>query len=235
MDNPKYKFFLDEMTEAERPRYSNGEFIKSVWSSKEIEDQVQKIAEELFKRGYRIFGTGDIQHISFSKAEFTSSAYIGTFLNPYSTLDEIFWYSDKFVTSSKGIEIREVFRHNGVNANKSLDLYVFYNSGPIDVKYTEEKTFLDKTIKNKYGIERPQTYLYSDIIYKSYCCSPGKIRRFKPGISDRIMNKMIDKAEEILATYTINDMSKFEQNAADFPKDNTLEYRQYQRSKMGRN
>jgi len=215
------KMFQDEFTEIDAPRYSNGNIIKSSWSTPEIAEQVKRITDELFKRGYRVFRNGSHGKISFSKSEFVSTAYLGTFVNPYSFRDPILLWKDHFAECYKSICITEVFRHNGTDANSSLRIDVLYHPGPTNVSYRMEMTKNYQKV-NDYGVEIPESYEILTATSGAVKCA--FIKKIKIGISDRVMIKMLDKAEEEIAKFEIEDMSKYAKDGDQYPADNSIEF-----------
>ena len=225
MENPKYKFFLDEYTLEERPRYSNGKLQETYWSTPELEAGAKRVIAEMQRRGYRIFGVGAGTAISFSKPEFISSAYIGTFLNPFSVNEKVWLYTNHFASCYKYINLSEVFRHNGIANNASFRLNIGFHPGPKTLEYKSEPMKEGGRL-NEYGLEVPKTYEW--VSGESVACYYDEVKKFRPDVSDKVLARALDKAEELIAKYQIEDMSKFEKDQNDFPLDTTLEYRKFQ-------
>lgn len=222
MQNPKYKFFRHELEDHEVLRYNTGVEIGGNWSTPEIAAEVERITAELEKRGYKRTVCADHSMISFAKPEDYSSAYVGTFVNPFSFKDKIFWYSNIFMTSYKTITIKEVFRSNGTDKNVSIAIGVTFSPGGKSCNYLTSKNNTNPGQLNKYGLLIPETYLWCSGISSSV--TTERIRKFKPSISEKLLIKTIDAAETALQTYEISDMSQFEADCNNFPKDTTKEY-----------
>lgn len=222
MTNPKYKFFRDELSENEVVRYSNGKEVSFEPSTPELKEGVKRIVKELEARGFRRTATSSHNSVSFSKTEFCKSAYVGTFVNPYSFKDKVWYWSDRFAVSQAYIAISEVYRHNGTASNASLSVSVCWQNAE-KPNYVTYETGGDEGKMNEYGIEIPRTY---DTVYAGGIMVKGKeVRKFKPTVSDRVLKNILDKAEEILNGVELLDPSVFEVDAKDYHESTEKEWK----------
>lgn len=228
MTNPKYKFFRSELADHEILKYSNGREIEPRWSTKELKEGAERVIAELEKRGYKRMRFASNTSISFSKPEFCNSAYVGTFVNSFSYNEKYFHWSDAFATAHKSIELHEVNRGNGTVANASLSISVVCFPGPTEVTYYTNNEREGGKI-NKYGVERPKTTDWCSMNGRSG--TNTRIRKFRPTVSDNVLNKILNEAEALIDTLEINDMSKFEKDHKDFPLENDKEYWEYRKAK----
>lgn len=227
MANPKYKFFQEELTADELPRYSNGQVQALHFDTPEIEACVKRIQSELEKRGYKLIRHNGGNGFEYAKPSDCKSAYLGTFLNPFSEDDEVKLYSDKFAISSKYICVQEVSRHNGTAKNASLKIGV-RSSNPVEkVDYEEEEFISYRKDLTKHKITcltcRIKTSGKNPIPYQT-------LRKIKPTVSEKVLNKILDEAEKILSTAESQDLSFLEQDATKFPKSTEIEWTKWKRN-----
>lgn len=215
MANPKYKFFRDELTENELPRYSNGKEITFEPSTPELKEGAERIIKALEARGFRQMSGSCHRSISFSKPEFCKAAYVGTFVNPFSFGDKVWHWSDYFAISQVIITLTEVYKHNGASNNASLRLSVNWSETKEKPKYVTSQWNGGTARKlNAYGVEIPSTY---ETVHIGGCLVKGEdIRKFKPTISDKVLKNILDKAEEVFNGKEVFDPSIFEVDAKDF-------------------
>lgn len=207
MNIPKYKFFQSELKDWEIGRYSNGKEVTPTFSTPEVKDGIDRITKELEARGYKRMRNTSGSCISFSKPEYCMSAYIGTFLNTFTSKHSVQLYADHFSTSYKYISVSEVFRHNGTNSNVSIRISVCC-----------------KNAKNppSYHINHDgETFVFEG----NGMIDEKEIRKFKPNVSDKVLTNILDKAEEIIEKVQINDPSIWEKDPKDYPKSTEKEYR----------
>ena len=215
MANPKYKFFYDECNEDEFPRWSSGEIITYKPSSKRLEECFERIKAELLKRGYKEMLSGGGKNAYFSKPEYCKAAYIGTTVNPYSFKREVWDWKNQYVFSKKMIYIEEVFRHNGTNENSTYRISVG-SSNCISAPTWKTERWRQGGVPNQFGVEMPTTYEYVSVPQPSFMFK--EIRKLKPEVSDKVLNKTLDIAEEELANLPMVEVSQYEANADDFPE-----------------
>lgn len=160
---------------------SENTFDEIKWSSPEIAECMKKITEKLENHGFILLIDSygyQLRNAKFAKEGDYKEWIIGSFLNAYSKKEE----SIK-MREVKSIHFGEVYKHNGAKANASIDCYVIYN-----------------------GEEKPPEWYYIKpggwFPRKKTECKQIDIRRFKPSISDKLMDKMI--AEAIAAYDSIN-------------------------------
>lgn len=215
MANPKHKFFRDELTETEVPRYSNGKEIAFSPSTPELKEGAERIIKALEARGFRQMAFADHRSISFSKPEFCKAAYVGTFVNPFSFRDKIWHWSDHFAISRAFITISEVYKHNGASNNASLRVSVNWSNCKEKPKYvTSQWRGGTEGQVNKYGVEIPFTY---EAVHIGGCVVYGEqIRKFKPTVSDKVLKNILDKAEEVFNGVELFDPSPFAVDEGDF-------------------
>jgi hypothetical protein len=159
MANPKYKFFRDELTETEVPRYSNGKEIAFTPSTPELKEGAERIIKALEARGFRQMTNADHRSISFSKPEFCKAAYVGTFVNPFSFRDKIWHWSHHFARSQAFINLSEVYKHNGASNNASFRISVNWMNCEKKPEYvTCTWHGGNEGQVNDYGVEIPFTY-----------------------------------------------------------------------------
>jgi hypothetical protein len=226
MANPKYKFFWNELTEEEKPHYSDGSVIKFRGSTPELAEGAKRVAEALEARGYKMTGCGE-RSMSFSKPEFCKAAYVGTTVNPFSFSEPVWFYADNFAISRKTISVREVYKHNGAAANANLVIEVNSRNATKAPTWRTSK-WNNGGGKNKYGVDIPTTYETVDVTGGDL--KGEVIRKFKPTVSDKVLKNILDKAEEVINGIHLTDPSQWEANADDFPKGNEKEYRAWQRA-----
>lgn len=215
MANPKYKFFRNELTENEVPRYSNGEEIAFEPSTPELKEGAERIIKALEARGFLQMKGGSPHSISFSKPEFCKAAYVGTFVNPFSFRGKVWNWSNRFAISQVMITLSEVYKHNGASNNASFRLSVSWSETKEKPNYVTSKWNGGTAGKlNDYGVEIPSTY---DEVRIGGCLIKGEeIRKFKPTISDKVLKNILDKAEEVFNGVEVFDPIIFEVDAKDF-------------------
>lgn len=226
MPNPKHKFFRDELTENEVVRYDNGKEVTFEPSTPELKQGAEKIIKELEARGFRRTATSSQYSVSFSKPEFFKSAYIGTFVNPYSFNDKVWCWRNRFALSQAYITIGEVYRHNGTSKNASLSVSVCWSNAE-KPNYVTYKNGVDAGKMNDYGVEIPFTY---DAVYVGGIRVKGEeIRKFKPTVSDKVLKKIVDKAEESINAVELFDPSVFEVDAKDYHESTEEEWKAWRK------
>lgn len=226
MSNPKHKFFRDELTEKEVTRYDNGKEVTFEPSTPELKEGAEKIIKELEARGFRRTATSSQYSVSFSKPEFFKSAYIGTFVNPYSFNDKVWCWRNRFALSQAYITIGEVYRHNGASKNASLSVSVCWSNAE-KPNYVTYKNGVDAGKMNDYGVEIPFTY---DAVYVGGIKVKGEeIRKFKPTVSDKVLKKILDKAEETINAVVLFDPSVFEVDAKDYHESTEEEWKAWRK------
>lgn len=227
MANPKYKFFQEELTNDELPRFSDGNIATLHFATPEIDACVKRIQAELEKRGYKMLRHHDGNGFSYAKPEDCKSAYIGTFLNPYSDKDDIKLYYDKFAINKKYIWVQEVHRHNGTAKNATLRIGVGSDSPITEVTYKEENFTSFKKDLTKYQFKYLTCHEESGKAPIPY----QTIRKIKPTVSEKVLNKILDEAEKILETAKIDDPTFLEQDATKFPKSTEIEWKKWKNKK----
>ena len=228
MTNPKYNFFYDELKETEVVRYDNGKEVTFEPSTPELKEGAEKIIKELEARGFRRTATSSQYSVSFSKPEFFKSAYVGTFVNPYSFSDKVWCWRNRFADSWACITLREVYKHNGASKNASLSVSVEWVNSDSQPKYTTEKwRGGDEGKMNDYGVKIPFTY---DAVYVGGIRMKGEeIRKFKPTVSDKVLKKIVDKAEDVINTVELFDPSIFEVDAKDYHESTEEEWKAWRK------
>lgn len=211
--NPKYKFFQNELTKNEIPHYDNGKEIAFTPSTPELKECAERIIKALETRGFRRMAGFNHRSVSFSKPENCKAAYVGTFVNPCSFRDKVWNWVNHFAISEVIITLSEVYKHNGAANNASFRLSVNWSETKDKPKYFTTE-WDDENAVNDYGIEIPSTY---ETVYVGGRMVKGQeIRKFKPSVSDKVLNNILDKAEEIFNGIEIFDPSVFEVDAKDF-------------------
>lgn len=215
MANPKHKFFRDELTETEVPRYSNGKEIAFSPSTPELKEGAERIIKALEARGFRQMAFSDHRSISFSKPEFCKAAYVGTFVNPFSFSDKIWHWSDHFAISRAFITLSEVYRCNGTAANASFRISVNRMNANEKPKYVTYQWKGGRSGQiNDYGVEIPYTY---EAVHIGGSVINGEvIRKFKPTVSDKVLKNILDKAEEVFNGIELFDPSIFAVDEGNF-------------------
>lgn len=222
MTNPKCKFFRDELSENDVLHYANGKEVTFEPSTNELKEGVKRIVKELEARGFRRTATSSQYSVSFSKPEFFKSAYVGTFVNPYSFSDKVWCWRNRFALSQAYITVGEVYRHNGTASNASLSVSVCWSNAE-KPDYVTYKNNVDAGKVNSYGVEIPFTY---DAVYvRGIRLNGEEIRKFKPNVSDKVLKNILDKAEEVINTVELFDPSAFEVDAKDYHKSTENEWK----------
>jgi hypothetical protein len=217
MANPKHKFFRDELTENEVPRYSNGEEVAFRPSTPELKEGAERIIKALEARGFRQMTGADSRSISFSKPEFCKAAYVGTFVNPFSFRDKVWHWTNHFAISRVSIALSEVYKHNGAANNASLRLSVNWSNTTEKPKYITSQWNGGTAGKlNDYGVEIPFTY--ESVVVGGTQVKGEEIRKFKPTVSDKVLKNILDKAEEVFNGVELFDPSIFAVDEGDFPE-----------------
>jgi hypothetical protein len=215
MANPKYKFFRNELTENEIPRYSNGKEIAFEPSTPELKEGAERIIKALEARGFLRTVDCSQHSISFSKPEFCKAAYVGTFVNPFSFREKVWNWTNHFAISRASITLSEVNKHNGATNNASFRISVNWYNADKKPEYVTSKWNGGTAGKlNDYGVEVPSTY--EDVYVGGGMVKGEEIRKFKPTISDKVLNNILDKAEEVFNGVELFDPSIFEVDAKDF-------------------
>jgi hypothetical protein len=215
MANPKYKFFRDELAESEVPRYSNGKEIAFEPSTPELKEGAERIIKALEARGFRRMVGSNPRSISFSKPEFCMAAYVGTFVNPFSFRDKVWNWSNHFAISRAFITLNEVYKHNGATNNASFRITVNWSNADKKPEYVTFK-WNGGTAgqKNDYGVEIPFTY--ESVLVGGCLVNGEEIRKFKPTVSDKVLQNILDKAEEVFNGVELFDPSVFAVDEGDF-------------------
>ena len=226
MTNPKYKFFYDELENDDVLRYDNGKEVTFEPSTPELKKGVERIVKELEARGFHRTSSQCQNSVSFSKPEFCKAAYVGTFVNPYSFNDKVWCWKNRFALSQAYITLGEVYRHNGTASNASLSVSVCWtNANRPD--YVTYKNGVDAGKVNDYGVEIPFTY---DAVYVGGIKGNGtEIRKFKPTVSDKVLKKILDKAEEVINAVVLFDPSEFEVDAKDYHESTEEEWKAWRK------
>lgn len=223
MTNPKYKFFRDELENDDVLRYANGKEVTFEPSTPELKEGVKRIVEGLEARGFRRTAHQCQNSVSFSRPEFCKSAYIGTFVNPYSFNDKVWCWRNRFALSQAYITIGEVYRHNGTASNASLSVSVCWSNANKPDYMTYKNGDAGKV--NDYGVEIPFSY---DAVYvRGIRLNGEEIRKFKPTVSDRVLKNILDKAVEVINTVELLDPSIFEVDAKDYHESTEKEWKEW--------
>ena len=226
MKNPQYKFFQDDLANHEVPRYSDGSVIEFKPSTPELKLGADRIIRELEARGYRRMRGQNWNSISFSKPEYCKAAYIGTTVNRFSLLEKVWHWSDQFAISEKYIHIHEVYRKNGAANNASFVLSVCARNSDKAPEWYNSRVNSSSPV-NKYGVEIPTSI--ACIAHRNAAVTQTIVRKFKPDISDKVLMKILDSAENLIKEYTLFDPICWEADATNFPKDNSAEYNAYRK------
>ena len=226
--NPEYRFFRDELENDDVLRYANGKEVTFEPSTPELKAGVKRIVKELEARGFRRTANQCQNSVSFSRPEFCKSAYIGTFVNPYSFSDKVWCWRNRFADSWACITLREVYKHNGASKNASLSVSVEWVNSDMPLKYTTEQwRGGDEGKMNDYGVKIPFTY---DAVYVGGIRMKGEeIRKFKPTVSDKVLKKIVDKAEEVINAVELFDPSVFEVDAKDYHESTEEEWKAWRK------
>lgn len=219
--NPAYKFFFDELADNEIQRYSNGNPIEFNPSTPELKAGAERIINALEARGYRVMRGQCPTSISLSKPEYCMAAYVGTTVNPFTFKDKIWWWKNNFAISEKMIVIREVYRGNGATKNATFRLSVcFSNCDKAPKWYTTE--WHNGGNLNQFGIEMPKEYDFVSLAGTRIECT--EIRKFRPDVSDKVLMKILDKAEEEINKIELFNPACWEADCNDYPADTTKEH-----------
>lgn len=228
MNNPTYKFFQDELTNEEIARYSNGNPIEFNPSTPELKAGADRIIRELEARGYRRMRSASSDSVAFSKSEYCMAAYVGTTVNPFSFSEKIWCWTNNFAISRKFINIHEVYRGNGTKNNATFRLSVCCSNCDKAPEWHTTKWHNGGKL-NQFGIEIPREYDFVSLSGTRIVCE--EVRKFKPDISDKVLMRILDKADEIIQNKSLFNPECWEADSNNFPKDNLIEYREYQKSK----
>lgn len=227
MNNPTYKFFYNELESHEIPRYSNGNPIVFDPSTAELKAGATRIIKALEARGYRAMVTQQFNTAYFSKPEYCFAAYVGTTVNQFSFNHKIWHWSNQFAISSKRIVIHEVYRGNGTSTNATFRLSVMYSNADTKPIWRTMKHHPIKPV-NDFGITVPTTVDYVTVGGKSANCI--EIRKFKPDVSDKVLERILDKAQETIDSIELFNPICYEADCSAYPRDNSKEYWEYRRS-----
>lgn len=162
------------------------------WSTPEIAECINKISEKLLAAGFEIEPKtypGGRPSICFCKPGDHKEFFIGNYKYPFSFSINA---SPKYMVERKSISFTEVFKHNGAAANASIDCNVIYNG-----------CLTPPELYKIYG-KTP----YAAPNWKTECKN-DYTKRFKPAISDKLMDKMLAEAIAIYDTYQLKDWSKY--------------------------
>lgn len=214
MSNPKYKFFQSELEDWEISRYNDGSEVRPHFSTPEVEQGINRIRKELEARGYQLMKGGCGSSLSFSKPEYCMAAYLGTFVNRFSLKDPIPLWSNEFAHSYKFICVSEVYRHNGTSSNVSLRLSVCKMDSKVQPRYYKDEDGHEWCGGGSRMIEGEE------------------IRKFKPSVSDKVLTRILDKADEVIEATVVTDPSIWEKDAKDFHPSTEKEIRINQLKKM---
>lgn len=229
MDTPQYKFFVDELEDWEIDRYNTGRPIYEFKpSTPALAECWERIITELKKRGYQQLKQSGMTSVMFAKPEDCMAAYIGTTVNQFSFNEKVWWWYDNFAISKKFIIVHEVYRGNGTDKNVSIRIQVASINTDKKPEWHTNKHH-PRTPKNEFGVEIPTEVKYVTTNGNSY--RPIEIRKFKTDVSDKVLMKILDKAEEELSKIQLFDPSCWTANPEDFPKSTSKEYKEYQAMK----
>lgn len=214
MTNPKYKFFQDELESWELEKYGDGKYVQPHWSTEELKDCADRIAKELEARGFRLMRVSGFGY-AYAKPEHCKAAYVGTFVNPYTKGNgKVTLYQDQFYITKKYIGIEEVNRHNGTANNATIRISVDWMDSDRTPEYKTYNTSADHTGED-----------YETVIGLPCMQKSKEIRKIRPTISDKVLNKVLDQAETELDNISIHDPSSYEKNAEDYPKSTFKEWK----------
>jgi len=178
--------FVDECTPDELINYHGWKM-----STPELTEEAEKLYKMFEERGFKIvlLGTRHIGDVCIARPEDYSIAYIGKFPN---WKEEVV---DEFAMTYKNIIIQEVFKHNGSETNKSLEIsFLICN-------YDEPRFYMDKDKFTGEPVKRHSKYVMNKV---------ERFKKFKPGLSDRVRNKLVNDAIAAFNAIQINDFSKFD-------------------------
>jgi hypothetical protein len=178
--------FIDEKIASDE-KLNNKHF-----SSKEIEDEINKIAELLKEKGFKecVTAPNVIRERHFARPEDDNVAYLG---KHYDYRGETL--KDCFEKSYRKLIIREVYKHNGADSNTSIEIAISYNKNDKPPMITT-KTRADGTI---FTCHTPNCAGYFE-----------RIKKFRPGVTDKLREKIINSAIDVLNNTQIADLSKFD-------------------------
>lgn len=165
------------------------------WSTPAIAECMEKITKKMEAIGFDVEVVDQFQanrrELRFRMLGDKKTWDVGTYINPFGNKETVV-----SIKEVKTIIFKEVYKHNGANANASIDCYVLYNG--ID-KFPE-------WFKLKMG-NKSDAWVISnkDTTYKQI-----DIRRFKPTISDKLMDRMIGAAIEAYNSIELKDWSGVE-------------------------
>jgi hypothetical protein len=162
------------------------------FSSKEIEEEINKIAEMLKEKGFKECVTAHhAKHERhFARPEDYNVAYLGKHYD--------YWgenLKDCFEESFRKLIIHEVYKHNGANSNTSIAIGISYTKNYTPPMITT-KTRDDGTT---FTCHTPNGGAHNE-----------RIKKFRPGISDKLREKIINSAIDVLNNTQIADLSKFD-------------------------
>lgn len=180
--------FIDEKNSSGEKLELNGKH----FSSKEIEDEINKIAETLKEKGFKECFTAPnaIRERHFARPEDYSIAYLGKYYDYFGET-----LKDCFEKSYRKFIIREVYKHNGADSNTSIEIAISYNKNDKS-PLINTKTRADGTI-----------FTYHTPSYAGYV---ERIKKFRPGCSDKLREKIINSAIDALNNTQIANLSKFD-------------------------
>lgn len=165
------------------------------WSSPEIAECMEKITKKMEAIGFDVEVVDMFQaakkELRFRMLGDKKTWEVGTYINPFGNKE-----TTVYIKEVKTIIFKEVYKHNGAKANASIDCYVLYNG--ID-KFPEWFKLKMSNNSDAWVISnRDTTYKQIDI------------KRFKPTISDKLMDRMIGAAIEAYNSIELKDWSGVE-------------------------
>ena len=196
--------------------------------------RIEKIAKMFEERGFVrdkrvIFGTPDNPSVSLFDPKKRNRVYLGTYLNEFSINEkrhgEYLWI-DEWADDYASINISPVYRHNGTNADVSVEITVSENKSKVSPDPTRWDNVLSHSIgrREKYiqivKDESPFNYMEEENpITVSRYGNTTRIAKLSSTAGDRSILNAVNKAIDMANAYTPADWSSYEKDPKDYHKD----------------
>jgi hypothetical protein len=147
------------------------------WSSESLKEEIEKCKQALEALGFKEVVSGRWNEITMARPEDIKIVYAGFDGKRHA-----------FNEAKRYIRIKEVYKHNGAEANCSVELDVTAYPG---------------------SAPRYSVYSNGPIITPGCAGNSERVKKFRPGISDKLREKYINAAVQVLDSKELNDIEQY--------------------------
>ena len=155
----------------------NPSLYEKKWSSESLKEEIEKCKQDLEVLGFKEVVSTKWNEIMMARPEDIKTVYAG-----FTGDRHVFNEAKRYIT------IKEVYKHNGAEANCSVELNVtvFPGSAP------------------RYAV-----YSSGPIITPGCAGNTERVKKFRPGISDKLRENYINAAVQVLDSKELNDIEQY--------------------------